>query len=164
MKETELEQLFFEEIRFSSIVATAACFELRVHRSMRLDPDDYIDAKYGVRFSFDEVLTVGSDFTKAMASTVVYNILFHYGVGKLYPILRTAMEAVLKKHRGVAAGGGGAATTRAGRGGSRGRGERGAPGGIRTAQQVLPSMSKRQGDNDLAESFGSHRQPRTAAL
>jgi hypothetical protein len=111
MKETELEQLFFEEIRFSSIVATAACFELRVHRSMRLDPDDYIDAKYGVRFSFDEVLTVGSDFTKAMASTVVYNILFHYGVGKLYPILRTAMEAVLKKHRGVAAGGGGAATT-----------------------------------------------------
>ena len=150
MKEAELEQLFFDEVRFFSIVATAACFELRVHRPMRLDPDDYIDAKYGVRFSFDEILTVGSDYTKAMASTVVYNILFYYGVVKLYPILRTALEAVLKKHRGVAAGGGAAAAAATGGG----RGER---GGMRAAQQVSPPTSKRAGDNDLVQSFGSQR-------
>ena len=159
MKEAELEQDFFEEVRFFSVVATAACFELRVHRPTRPDPDDYIDPKYGVRYSFDEVLTVGSDYTKEMASTVVYNILFHYGVGKLYKILRTALEVVLKKHRGGAAKGIGAvaAATETGRAG---RGGRGGRGGTRAAQQVSPPKSKRAGDNDLQESFGSHASQR----
>ena len=158
MKEAELEQLFFEEVRFFSLVATAACFNLRVHRPMRPGPAEYIDPQYGVRFSFNEILTIGSNYTKAMSSTVVYNILFHYGVEKLHPILKAALDAVMKKHRRVAAGRAGAAAGAAGAAAA--AATEAGRGGMPAPQQASPSKSKRAGDDDFVESQGSHASQR----
>jgi hypothetical protein len=97
MKEAGLEDDFIKDVRFFSVVATATSFDIRVHRPAKLEPGDYIDQGCGVRFCFDEFLTLGSNYTRAKASTVVNNILFHYGVKKLHPILKRSLEIVLKK-------------------------------------------------------------------
>lgn len=147
MRKAKQEEIFFNEVRFFSIVATAATFELRVHRPTRLRETAYIEPEYGAKYSFDEVLTIGADYTKAMASTIVYNILFHYGVAKLFPILRRALDTVLKQNFGTLAEA--PATSQRGKN-RRVRTE------TRVAQQLSPGRSKRSGEDDLGESFGSH--------
>ena len=89
IKKAELEETFFREVRVFCIVATTACFELRVHRPIRLiHGHQYIKHDYPVRFGYDEALNIGSSYTKAMASRTVYNIFYHYGVMKLHPIMK----------------------------------------------------------------------------
>lgn len=149
MQEAEMEDTFFENVRFFSVVATTAGFELRVHRATRLEPQEYITPTYGVGYAFDEVLNIGSDYTKAMASTIIYNILFHYAVVKLYPILKEAMETVLKRHPGLV----GEATVAKAPQPSRSSWIAEAPGPV---TQVAPPKGKRAGDDDLSASFGSH--------
>ena len=96
IKKAELEETFFREVRVFSIVATTACFELRVHRPIRLiHGHQYIKHDYPVRFGYDEALNIGSSYMKAMASRTVYNILDHYGVMKLHPIMKQALAIVL---------------------------------------------------------------------
>ena len=108
MKKAELEETFFREVRVFSIVATTACFELRVHRPIRLiHGHQYIKDDYPVRFGYDEILDIGSSYTKAMASRTVYNILYHYGVMKLHPIMKKALRIVLGVEAVAQAGGSG---------------------------------------------------------
>lgn len=127
MKEAGMESEFYNKVRFFSVVATTSGFEVRVHRAVKLMSDDYIRPDCGIRFAFDEIHQTGSGYEKKTATTIVFNILLHYGVKTLHPLLQKAMKLVLKKHPGMA-----------------------------FLSRESPERSKRGRDDGLSESFESH--------
>jgi hypothetical protein len=87
-----------------------------------------IDQSYSLAFGFDEIVAIGSSYKRADISTIVYIILFSYGVIILYPILQRAVKKVYEL-----------------------RSQKAASGPSRMANE-----GKRPGD-ELDESFGSQR-------
>lgn len=96
MKRAQMEQKFFKEVRFYSIIATSQVFEVRVHRAVELDADVHIRHDYPLGFRHDVLLKIESEhYEKAKVIHIVKNILTEYGVKKLHPILEEAVKEVL---------------------------------------------------------------------
>ena len=94
------EEIFYEKIRFYSVVATSAGFQLRVHRATKLSEDeDRILPDYPLRFEFDEICSMTGRYTKGKVVRIVENILVEYGIKILKPILKDAVEIVVAKLR-----------------------------------------------------------------
>ena len=88
---------FFREVRVFSLVATARAFELRVHRGEPLAADGKVnDRRYPIKFAFQEVCSMGQDYSRQEATRIVHNILIDYGVKKLFPIMKETVEKLCK--------------------------------------------------------------------
>jgi hypothetical protein len=90
-------KIFYEKVRFYSVVATNATFYVRVHRAIKLDKGR-IKPDYPLGFVFDDVLHhQGSDYKKAKTTGIIKNILVEYGLKVLLPLLQKTMEDVWVK-------------------------------------------------------------------
>jgi hypothetical protein len=98
MKKADQMNKFLEEVRFFSATVTASTFQVRVHRAILVDKKDRTQADYPLGFRFDEVYQSEQKYcTRAEVTGIIKNIFFEYGVKKLLPILKAAVEEVLEK-------------------------------------------------------------------
>ena len=98
MKEADQVSKFLEEVRFFSAAVTPSTFQVRVHRAVIAAQRDKIQADYPLGFRFDVVYqSEKKRYTRAEITRIIKNILFEYGVKKLLPILKDAVEVVLNK-------------------------------------------------------------------
>ena len=97
MREAGELKAFFKDVRFFSAVATTEGFRLRIHRPFALLPEQRIKLEYAVGFKFDQVLAIKGDYTRSEATSIVYNVLFEYGVNKLHPILKRTIRKLLNR-------------------------------------------------------------------
>jgi hypothetical protein len=97
MKKADKEDDFFAKVRFFSVIATTACFKVRVHRAVkRISERGRIRPDYPLDFKFDELFEIGKgNFTRALVSGIVKNIFSKYAVKVLLPLLKEAVEVVL---------------------------------------------------------------------
>ena len=98
MKRVNDLETFFKEVRVFSIVATVEGLLLRVHRPHKLVDGQANHPEYPIGFRFDNLGHLKGDYSRAQASTMVYNILYKYGVEKLHPILKKTIEKLLELH------------------------------------------------------------------
>ena len=91
---------FFEDVRFFSAVATTEGFWLRAHRPVLLAEDQCNKEGYPIGFDFDEVITIRGKYTRSQANRVMYNVLFKYGVKKLFPILKRTVQDLFQQNPG----------------------------------------------------------------
>lgn len=98
MKIAEQEQVFFDDVRVFSIVASSQVFEVRMHRAMKIDKPR-IEPDYPLAFAQDVVLKLTSPehYKKAEVFHIVQNIFVEYGVKILHPILKDAVQKVFHK-------------------------------------------------------------------
>ena len=97
MKKADRLNTFLKEVRFFSATVTASTFQVRVHRAVIADKKDKIQPDYPLGFRFDEVFqSEQKPYTRAEITRIIKNILFEYGVKKLLPILKNAVEEVLE--------------------------------------------------------------------
>lgn len=90
------QDIFYEKVRFFSVVATSAGFRLRVHRATKLSKG-LIHPDYPLGFHFDEICSMMGRYTKGKVVRIVERILVEYGITVLKPILEDAIEIVLAK-------------------------------------------------------------------
>ena len=100
MQDTKDTERFFEDVRFFSAIATTQGFWLRVHRPVLLDEDQCNNEDYPIGFDFEEVIAINNTYTRSQANRIVYNVLFKYGVKKLFPILRQTIGVLLRQNPG----------------------------------------------------------------
>ncbi|KAL9113987.1 MAG: hypothetical protein Q9187_007543 [Circinaria calcarea] len=100
MQDTDNTEEFFEDVRIFSAVATTEGFWLRAHRPVLLAKDQCNKEDYPIGFDFDEVVTIRGKYTRAEANRIVYNVLFHYGVKKLFPILKRTVQDLFQQNPG----------------------------------------------------------------
>jgi len=86
--------IFYEKVRFYSVVATSAGFQLRVHRATELSKG-LILPDYPLGFHFDEICSMTGRYTKGKVVHIVGNILVEYGIKILKPILEDTVDIVL---------------------------------------------------------------------
>ncbi len=98
MEKAGMEDAFFATVRFFSVIATTACFKVRVHRAVkRISERGRIHPDYPLDFKFDELFETGKgNYTRGLVSGIVKNIFSQYGVKILLPLLKSAVEAVLQ--------------------------------------------------------------------
>lgn len=98
MREAGEEKAFFNKIRVFSAVGTSTVFQVRVHRPIRLEESDFIQPGYPLGFGFDTVTKVDpeTEGSRSRIYTIVHNITFKYGVDILHPILKDAVDKVVK--------------------------------------------------------------------
>ncbi len=97
MKEANELNLFFEEIRVFSAVATVEGFWLRVHRAIKVNERQHNNKDYPIGFEFDEVIELGKSYTRKRVSGIVANVLLKYGVEKLHPIMKRIVKILLDR-------------------------------------------------------------------
>ena len=96
---------FFKEIRIFSASTTVAGLSIRVHRPRRLRNVEQCNKReYPIAFQFDELGSIKGDYSRAQALSIVYNILYEYGIRVLHPILKTTIETLLKLYPRDASG------------------------------------------------------------
>lgn len=98
MREAKKVDQFLEKVRFFSAVATSAGVHFRVHRAVMLkESEGRMSDEYPLGYHFDNMFSIrGGRYTKAEVSGIVRNILIDYGVGTLLPILKAAVNTILK--------------------------------------------------------------------
>lgn len=90
-------KVFFDEVRFFSVVATAGAMKIRIHRACPLDPErEPIVEGYPLQFKFADYLTIGGGGELARQNIVeeLAKILLGYGVGQLGVRLQEAIKVV----------------------------------------------------------------------
>lgn len=100
LKEVNDLDTFFKEVRFFSAVATTEGFSLRLHRPIRLRSIQCNKPEYPIGFKFAQVIKIRGDYSKSKVTGIVYNILFKYGVERLYPILKKTVQTLLELDTG----------------------------------------------------------------
>ncbi|KAF2179600.1 hypothetical protein K469DRAFT_798766 [Zopfia rhizophila CBS 207.26] len=102
MREAGEEARFFKQVRVFSATAAYDHFSVRIHRPDRINDVQTIHQDYPVKFSFDnwEFTDPGDAHSGAKTAKIVYNILFHYGVSKLLPLLCDCTQKLLKTKLG----------------------------------------------------------------
>ena len=90
------EDEFYETVRFYSVVATSAGFQLRVHRATKLSKGRILP-DYPLGFHFDEICSMTGRYTKGKVVRIIENILVEYGIKILKLILADTVEIVLAK-------------------------------------------------------------------
>ncbi len=89
-------KLFYEKVRFFSVVATGRSFHVRVHRAVEVQ-DGRIVPSYPLGFVYDVLHECeGANYTRATAASIIRNISVEYGVKILRPILKEGMEKAWK--------------------------------------------------------------------
>ena len=96
MAQAGQQDLFYEKVRFYSVVITSAGFHLRVHRATKLSKGRILP-DYPLGFHFDEICSMTGPYMKGKVVRIVENILVKYGIEILMPILKVAVETVLEK-------------------------------------------------------------------
>lgn len=90
-------KIFFDEVRFFSVVATAGAMKIRIHRACYQDPNMVpIVEGYPLEFKFADYTTIGGDGELARQKVVqeLAKILLGYGVGQLGVRLKEAIKEV----------------------------------------------------------------------
>jgi hypothetical protein len=97
MKKADKEDNFFAKVRFFSVIATTACFKVRVYGAVkRISERGRIRPDYPLDFKFDKLFEIGKgNFTRALVLGIVKNIFFKYAVKVLLLLLKEAVEVVL---------------------------------------------------------------------
>ena len=90
------QDIFYEKVRFYSVVATSIGFRLRVHRATKLSKGRILP-NYPLGFHFDEICSMTGRYTKGKVVRIVENILVEYGIKILKRILEDTVEIVLAK-------------------------------------------------------------------
>lgn len=88
--------MFYEKVRFYSVVATGFSFHVRAHRAVELK-EGRIEKNYPLGFEYDVIYnhqSEGGGYTKAKATAIIRNILIEYGIKTLQPLLKTTMKNV----------------------------------------------------------------------
>lgn len=88
--------MFYEKVRFFSVVATTAEFRLRVHRATKLSKGRILP-DYPLGFHFDEIHITTGWYSKGEVSQIVHNILVNHGIEILKPVLQESADNVLTK-------------------------------------------------------------------
>ncbi len=96
MERTDDLDTFFNEVRVFSAVATTEGLSIRIHWPIKLKEGQYVNRRYPIGFQFDELGRLRGDYSRAQATSVVYNILYKYGVQTLHPILKKTIVELLK--------------------------------------------------------------------
>ncbi|KAG6365885.1 hypothetical protein INS49_000061 [Diaporthe citri] len=89
--------IFFDEVRFFSVVATAGAMKIRIHRACHQDPDMVpIVEGYPLEFKFADYTTIGGggEFARQKVVEELAKILLGYGVGQLGVRLQEAIKEV----------------------------------------------------------------------
>ena len=97
MKEANELNLFFDQIRVFSAVATTEGFWLRVHRAVQVNERQCNSKAYPIGFKFDDVIALDTDYSKYRASGIVRNVLCRYGIHILHPILKKVVKILLDR-------------------------------------------------------------------
>ena len=98
------ERLFFEKVRFFTVVASHQGFTIRIHRAVR-DPGDLSGSTfimkgrddYPLRFTYEEYLSLPKDVERHIVLETFQKILIGYGEVELRDLLSEAAKALLKK-------------------------------------------------------------------
>ncbi len=97
MKEANDLNLFFNEVRVFSAVATAEGFWLRVHRAVKVNERQCNTEDYPIGYKFDDFIDLREEYTKSRVSTIFRNVLCGYGAGTLHPIMRKIVKILLDR-------------------------------------------------------------------
>lgn len=98
-------KIFFDEVRFFSVVATAGAMKIRIHRACYQDPNTVpIVEGYPLEFKFADYATIGGggEFARQKVVEELAKILLGYGVGQLGVRLQeaiTEVEGKFQTHR-----------------------------------------------------------------
>ena len=102
---SEHEEIFFDKVRFFSVVASIEGLTIRIHRATRLDlegpresfiiPDN---RKYPLRFEYREFFKLEkAKLDREIISKIIQQILITYGVGELLLLLRNAATTLMNR-------------------------------------------------------------------
>ena len=87
---------FFDEVRVFSAAATVEGFSVRIHWPLKIREEQCNNPEFPISFQFDEIARLRGDYSRAQATSIVYHILYEYGVLKLQPILKKTLKELLK--------------------------------------------------------------------
>ncbi|KAL1883290.1 hypothetical protein Daus18300_000348 [Diaporthe australafricana] len=90
-------KIFFDKVRFFSVVATAGAMKIRIHRACPLDPNvEPIVEGYPLEFKFADYMTIGGGgkLPRQMVVEELAKILLGYGVGQLARHLKSAIKVI----------------------------------------------------------------------
>lgn len=90
-------KIFFDEVRFFSVVATAGAMKIRIHRACHQDPNIIpIVEGYPLEFKFSDYTTIGGggEFARQKVVEELAKILLGYGVKQLGVRLQEAIKEV----------------------------------------------------------------------
>ena len=98
------ERLFYEKVRFFTVVASHQGFTIRIHRAVR-DPGDLSGSTfimkgrddYPLRFTYEEYLSLPKDVERQTVLETFQKILIGYGEVELRDLLSKAAKALLAK-------------------------------------------------------------------
>ena len=91
MKEANMKNEFFRNVRVFSLVMNSMCVRIRVHHAYSAEKEKGIELEY----SFDEVCDERIDDRKDYFCAIVRNILHEYGIKILYPILKKTYNTIV---------------------------------------------------------------------
>ncbi|KAL9114389.1 MAG: hypothetical protein Q9227_001470 [Pyrenula ochraceoflavens] len=103
--ESEYEEIFFEKVRFFSVVASTEGLTIRVHRATRLDPEgpriSFIipdNHSYPLKFEYQEFFKLEkAKLDQETVSKIIQQILITYGVGELLVLLKNAAKTLMDR-------------------------------------------------------------------
>ena len=98
------ENVFFEKVRFFSVVASTQGLIIRIHRAVR-DPGKVSGSTYvmkdrpdyPLRFEFEKYLSLPKEVKREEVFETFQRILISYGEEELRPLLSSAAEALVQK-------------------------------------------------------------------
>lgn len=93
-------KIFFDRVRFFSVVAVAGAMKIRIHRACRMDNTDRKGprSEYPLKYVFSEYKEVSkTNFTHQNVVKELTEILHNYGVNELAGHLKGAIEKTNKK-------------------------------------------------------------------
>ncbi|KAL9624024.1 MAG: hypothetical protein Q9160_001777 [Pyrenula sp. 1 TL-2023] len=102
---SEHEEIFFNKVRFFSVVASTEGLTIRIHRATRLDPEgprpSFIlpdNRNYPLRFEYQEFFKLEkAKLDREVISKIIQQILITYGVGELLVLLKTAARTLMDR-------------------------------------------------------------------
>ncbi|KAL9616360.1 MAG: hypothetical protein Q9160_008754 [Pyrenula sp. 1 TL-2023] len=101
----EYEKIFFDKVRFFSVVASTEGLTIRIHRATPLDPEKprlpFIlleNHNYPLSFEYQEFLRLEkADLDQEVILKIIQQVLITYGVGELLMLLKNAARALVDR-------------------------------------------------------------------
>ena len=97
LAEAGLQDEFFQEVRFFSAVASSRGVKIRIHRAVKARVVNRVKLPHPLAFRYDDLYACETSYAKRDISYFVKNILYYYGIKKLLPVLRKAMNVIVEK-------------------------------------------------------------------
>ena len=93
----EHEKIFFDKVRFFSVVSAVSGLIIRIHRAVKVSVNARIEDDYPLAFEFREFKQIDTLKDRKVVLESFQNILHGYGVNKLRPWLQSAAQDLFKK-------------------------------------------------------------------